>query len=276
MNKVAIITGASSGIGKATTSALLKTGYKVYAGSRRIELMTDISDQGAVVQSLDLTNEESIKNFVSTILESENSIDVLINNAGYGSYGAIEDIPMDEARRQFEVNLFGLAMITNLCLPTMRNQKFGKIVHIGSIGGKLWSILGGWYQATKFALEGFSDCTRNELKPFGIDVILVEPGAIKSEWSDIMRENLNNMSGNGPYKPITKAALKAYEDAKSMEVEASIVARTILKAVSATKPKARYVVPRAARMMLFLRWLLNDRMFDALWRRFMRVPKSID
>ena len=274
--KVAIVTGASSGIGKAIVTAFLDAGYSVYGGARRVEMMSDIEKKGAKIQSLDLTLQTSIEKFISSILDTEDRIDVLVNNAGYGSYGAVEDVPMEEARRQFEVNLFGLAAMTNSVLPTMRMQRHGKIVHIGSIGGKLWSILGGWYQASKFALEGLADCTRNELRPFGIDVILIEPGAIKSEWNEIAVKNLKSMSENGPYQAIANSAVTTYEDAKDMEVEPNLVANVIISAVTTARPNARYVVPTVGKIMLFLRWLLSDRMFDALWCRFMKVPKIIE
>ena len=274
--KVAVVTGASSGIGKAIVTEFLDAGYLVYGGARRVDMMKDIEEKGAKIHSLDLTLQASIDTFVRNILDDENCIDVLVNNAGYGSYGAVEDVPMEEARRQFEVNLFGLAAMTNSVLPIMRAQRFGKIVHIGSVGGKLWSILGGWYQASKFALEGLSDCTRNEHRPFGIDVILIEPGAIKSEWNEIAVKNLKSMSESGPYGAIATNAVATYEDTKQMEVEPSIVASVILKAVTTKNPKARYVVPTAGKIMLLLRWLLSDRMFDALWCRFMKVPKTIE
>ena len=208
MSEVAIVTGASSGIGKTVVRALLAAGHTVYCGARRTEMMRDLESEGAIIARLDLTEAASISQFVNDILDKKTGIDVLVNNAGYGSYGAVEDVPMDEARRQFEVNLFGLAAMTNAVLPTMRQQRSGKIIHVGSIGGKLWSILGGWYQATKFALEGLADCTRNELRPFGIDVILIEPGAIASEWSDIAVENLKKPQELVRIKKLPKRQLR--------------------------------------------------------------------
>ena len=273
--KVAIITGASSGIGEVTAQSLLDAGYNVYAGARRVERMQRIKAAGAVVNALDVTSAESVQSFVNTVVEAEGQIDVLINNAGYGSYGAVEDISLEEARRQFEVNLFGLGAMTNAVLPTMRSQRNGTIVHIGSVGGKLWSLLGGWYQASKYALEGLADCTRNELRPFGIDVVLIEPGGIKSEWRGNVIESIKQTSGNGPYKPIADAAVKFFEGIESMEAKPKLVADVILKACKSDRPKARYVVPGNAKVMLIMKALLTDRMFDRLWSRFMGIPRSV-
>jgi len=160
--KTVLITGASSGIGKETARALLNEGYTVYAAARRVEQMKDLEKIGATIFPLDVTDEASIIASVNSILEKEDSIDLLINNAGYGSYGAIEDVPIDEARRQFEVNIFGLARLTQLVLPKMRENRYGKIVNISSMGGKIYTPFGGWYHATKHALEGFSDALRLE------------------------------------------------------------------------------------------------------------------
>ena len=150
--------------------------------------------------SLDVTDEESMVNCVREILDKEGRIDVLVNNAGYGSYGAVEDVSMEEARRQVEVNLFGLARMTQLVLPSMRQNKYGKIINISSMGGKVWTSFGAWYHATKFAVEGFSDCLRLEVEPFGIDVIVVEPGGIATDWGVIAAEKLRTASAKGAYK----------------------------------------------------------------------------
>ena len=274
-HRVAIVTGASSGIGEVTASRLVEAGYKVYAGARRIDRMQDLANLGAVVQEHDVTVAESIAAFVNAVVEAEGRIDLLVNNAGYGSYGAVEDIPLDEARRQFEVNLFGLGAMTNATLPTMRAQRSGTIVHIGSVGGKLWSVLGGWYQASKYALEGLADCTRNELRPFGINVVLIEPAGIKSEWRENVIESIKKTSGNGPYKLIADAAIKFFDGAESLEADPNLVADVILKASQSKRPKARYVVPGYAKMMLLTKALLTDRMFDRVWSRFMGIPRSV-
>lgn len=274
-HKVAIVTGASSGIGEITVSRLMEAGYKVYAGARRVERMCDLASAGAVVKALDVTVTQSIVEFVNAVIEAEGRIDVLVNNAGYGSYGAVEDIPLAEARRQFDVNLFGLSEMTKATLPTMRAQQSGTIIHIGSIGGKMWSLLGGWYQASKYALEGLADCTRNELRPFGINVVLIEPGGVKSEWRENVIEIIRNTSGSGPYKKIANAAIKFFEGAESLEIEPKLIADVIVKASQSERPKARYVVPAHFKLVLLLKVLLTDRMFDRLWCKFMGVPKSL-
>jgi NAD(P)-dependent dehydrogenase (short-subunit alcohol dehydrogenase family) len=274
-HKVAIVTGASSGIGEATAKRLLESGYIVYAGARRTEKMLGLESAGAITNQLDVTDPNSIERFVSKVITERRQIDVLINNAGYGSYGAVEDVSPDEARRQFDVNLFGLAAMTNAVLPSMRGRQTGTVIHIGSVGGKLWSIMGGWYQASKYALEGLSDCTRNELRPFGIDVVLIEPGGIRSEWRDQVIKGIKQTSGSGPYKKISEAAVKFFEGVESMEAGPEVVADAVLTACSSKRPKARYVVPGNAKIMLFMKALLSDRMFDKIWGRFMGIPKSL-
>ena len=275
IHKVAIVTGASSGIGEITVLRLIDAGYKVYAGARRVERMQSLASAGAVVKALDVTIAASIAEFVNAVVDAEGRIDVLVNNAGYGSYGAVEDIPLAEARRQFDVNLFGLSEMTTATLPTMRAQRSGTVIHIGSIGGKMWSLLGGWYQASKYALEGLADCTRNELRPFGINVVLIEPGGMKSEWRENVIEIIKNTSGSGPYKKLAEAAVKFFEGAESLEIEPTAIADVIVKASQSKRPKARYVVPVHFKLVLLLKLLLTDRMFDRLWCKFMGVPTSV-
>ena len=275
IHKVAIVTGASSGIGEITVLRLIDAGYKVYAGARRVERMQSLASAGAVVKALDVTIAASIAEFVNAVVDAEGRIDVLVNNAGYGSYGAVEDIPLAEARRQFDVNLFGLSEMTTATLPTMRAQRSGTVIHIGSIGGKMWSLLGGWYQASKYALEGLADCTRNELRPFGINVVLIEPGGVKSEWRENVIEIVKNTSGSGPYKKLAEAAVKFFEGAESLEIEPTAIADVIVKASQSKRPKARYVVPVHFKLVLLLKLLLTDRMFDRLWCKFMGVPTSV-
>ena len=275
IHKVAIVTGASSGIGEITVLRLIDAGYKVYAGARRVERMQSLASAGAVVKALDVTIAASIAEFVNAVVDAEGRIDVLVNNAGYGSYGAVEDIPLAEARRQFDVNLFGLSEMTTATLPTMRAQRSGTVIHIGSIGGKMWSLLGGWYQASKYALEGLADCTRNELRPFGINVVLIEPGGVKSEWRENVIELVKKTSGNGPVKKLAEAAVKFFEGAESLEIEPTAIADVIVKASQSKRPKARYVVPVHFKLVLLLKVLLTDRMFDRLWCKFMGVPTSV-
>jgi NAD(P)-dependent dehydrogenase (short-subunit alcohol dehydrogenase family) len=269
MDKTAFVTGASAGIGEATARALPAAGYRVFAGARRLDRMAGLAAAGATLLKLDLTNDASIVAAVNTIKNEAGRIDVLVNNAGYGSYGALEDVPLDEGRRQFEVNVFGLARLCQLVLPMMRAQKSGKIVNITSIGGKIWEPLGAWYHATKFAVEGLSDCLRVEAAPFGVDVIVIEPGAIRTEWAGIARDGLLQMSGGSAYAELAKrhARMLATADTSSLASPPEVVARTIVRAVTARRPKTRYATGGGARTILFLRKILPDRMFDRLiWR----------
>jgi len=266
MKKTALITGASSGIGKSAAILLNENGFKVYGAARNISKMKDLEEYGISTISLDITNEESILKCVNKILENEGSIDVLVNNAGYGSYGAIEDVPIEEARRQFDVNIFGLARITQLILPKMRANRYGKIVNISSMGGKVYTPFGGWYHATKHALEGWSDCLRLETKEFGIDVIIVEPGGIKTPWGQIAADNLKKTSGKGAY---AEQAIKAAEGTAKMYssnrlTKPEAIGKVILKAVTARKPKYRYVKGFGAKPALFARKWFGDRIFDKM------------
>jgi NAD(P)-dependent dehydrogenase (short-subunit alcohol dehydrogenase family) len=269
MNKTAFVTGASAGIGAATAFALLAAGYRVFAGARRLDRMAALAAAGATLIKLDLTDDATIVAAVDAIKNASGRIDILVNNAGYGSYGALEDVPLDEARRQFEVNVFGLARLCQLVLPTMRAQKSGKIVNVTSIGGKIWEPLGAWYHATKFAVEGLSDCLRVEAARFGIDVIVIEPGAIRTEWAGIAREGLLRMSGGSAYAKIAQRHARMLGTAETSRLASppDVVARTIVRAVSAQRPRTRYATGGGARTLLLLRKILSDRMFDRLiWR----------
>jgi short-subunit dehydrogenase len=263
---VVLLTGASSGIGKATARQLLQKGYIVYGTARRVEKMADLKQMGAHVLAMDVTDDASMVEGVNQIAKENGGVDILINNAGYGSYGAIEDVDMVEAKRQFEVNVFGLARLTQLVLPHMRQNKFGKIVNITSMGGKIYTPLGGWYHATKFAVEGLSDCLRFETKQFGIDVIVVEPGGIKTEWGDIATDAVLKTSGSTAYSELAHQATNlmksSYENPKISEPK--VIADTILKAITSRQPKTRYVAGYMAKTYLLFRKILPDRMFDKL------------
>ena len=262
--KVALVTGASSGIGEAAAKLLKSQGYEVYGAARRVGHMAGLSQAGVRVLSLDITDETSIQSCVDTILAEQGRLDLLVNNAGYGSYGSVEDVPIEEARRQFEVNLFGLARLTQLVLPKMREQHAGRIVNVTSIGGKIYTPFGAWYHATKHALEGWSDALRLELRPFGVDVVIVEPGGIRTPWGDIAAEGLRKTSSKGAYAvAANKAAdmmMKMYEGKQLSEPE--LIARVIVKAATAGRPRTRYSAGFMAKPALFMRWLLPDRAFD--------------
>jgi len=264
--KIALVTGASSGMGKAFAKALLAEGMLVYAVARRVEQMADLAQLGAIALQMDISSETAVQAVAQRINEQHAGVDILINNAGYGLYGAMEDITLDEARALFEVNLFGMARLTQLLLPAMRNKRAGRIINISSMGGKIYSPLGSWYHASKHALEGWSDCLRLELRAFNIDVVIIEPGLIATEFADVMVSSMLRRSGAGPYGKLTQAlaaATQASYQAGSASDPQLIVA-LILRAVRARKPKTRYVAGKYATLLLFIRKWFGDRMFDKI------------
>lgn len=253
---VAIVTGASAGIGKAIVRKLLAEGWTVYGGARRIDQMQDIVRDGAKVLPLDVTDEANMAAFVSGILTAEDRIDVLVNNAGYGSYGAVEDVPLDEARRQFEVNVFGLARMSQLVLPTMRKQGAGRIINISSMGGRIWSPFGAWYHATKHSVEVLSDLMSFETAPFGVHTVVIQPGGVATEWGRIAAEHLRATSAKSVYRENADLVADVLEYTKGAEPE--VIAKAVSKAVNAGKPRRRYAVPFDAKFLIFLRWLLPE------------------
>jgi NAD(P)-dependent dehydrogenase (short-subunit alcohol dehydrogenase family) len=263
-HRTALITGASSGIGEATALQLTELGFTVYAGARRVDRMSALAGRGIRTRSVDVTDDDSMVALIEAIIADTGRIDVLVNNAGYGLYGALEDVPIDEARHQFEVNVFGLARMTQLVLPQMRAQRDGYIVNISSMGGKIWEPLGSWYHASKFAVEGLSDSLRVEVAEFGIKVVIIEPGTIRSEWSGLAAENLEATSANTPYAGQAKlvgAGLRAV-DRLPIASGPEVVAEVIGKAVQDPKPRTRYAAGGGARGMLLAEWILPDRGFD--------------
>ena len=267
--KVALITGASSGIGDATARRLAQLGYIVYAVARRVDRMTALKERGIRTEPADVTDDAALVALVDKIISETGRIDVLVNNAGYGSYGALEDVPIAEARRQFDVNVFGLARLTQLVLPHMRAQRDGYIVNISSVGGKIWEPLGSWYHAAKFAVEGLSDSLRAEVAQFGIKVIVIEPGAIRTEWAAISADNLDAASAGTPYREqarFVSGTLRA-TDRSRLTSGPAVVADAIGKAVQSPRPRTRYAVGGGARSILFTQRLLTDRGFD----RFIRT-----
>ncbi len=254
-------------MGKDTAITLAANGYIVYAAARRMELLQELGAKGVKPISLDLTDDASMVNCVNTILEKEGRIDVLVNNAGYGSYGAVEDVPISEAQRQFDVNVFGLARMILLVLPKMREHKYGKIVNISSMGGRIWTPFGAWYHATKFAVEGLSACLRLEVKPFGIDVIVIEPGGIKTDWGAIAMDNLEKVSAGGAYvktvENYAKSMRNMYEGSMSkMLTPPQKIADCILKAVTVHNPKTRYLLGFGAREFVAIQRLFGDKAYD--------------
>jgi NAD(P)-dependent dehydrogenase (short-subunit alcohol dehydrogenase family) len=267
--KVALVTGASSGIGRATALQLHEAGFVVYGVARRTDRMQELRERGIKTLAMDVTDDESTTAGVKEILAEAGRIDVLVNNAGYGSYGAVEDVPLEEARRQFEVNVFGAARLIQLVLPGMRERHSGTIVNISSMGGKIYTPFGAWYHGTKFALEAVSDCLRLETKPFGIDVVVIEPGGIRTEWSGIAADHLRETSGQGAYADQAKAVATAFSS-DAMAKRSSppeVIAKTVAKAATARRPKTRYAVGSGAKPLMFLRRWLPDRAYDTFIRR---------
>lgn len=270
--KVALVTGASSGIGAQAALRLAGRGYLVHAVARRVEAMQPLTKHGIRTFGMDVTDDESMTSGVAKVLAHSARIDLLVNNAGYGSYGAVEEVPLTEARRQFEVNVFGLARLTQLVLPQMRAQGSGRIVNVSSIGGKIYEPLGAWYHATKFAVEGFSDSLRLELAPFGIDVVIIEPGPIASEWNTIARDSMMHISAGGPYAERATRMARVFEDIaeSGRSSPADVVAETIARAATARKPRTRYPTGRGARGIVRARRILPDRAMDSAIRRTFR------
>ena len=272
--KVALVTGASSGIGEAAALALRDAGYLVYGAARRVDRMSALVDAGAQVLAMDVTDDASMTAGVAHILAEAGRIDVLVNNAGFGSYGALEEVPLADARYQFDVNVFGLARLTQLVLPGMRGRGSGRIINISSIGGKIYEPLGGWYHSTKFAVEGLSDSLRMELAPFGVQVVVIEPGAIRTEWGGIAADNLRKFSGDGPYAgqaAKVAAVLSTADRNPRVGSPPSVIATAIVRAATARRPRTRYAVGGGAKPVLFLRRILTDRGFDRLLRVAFRL-----
>lgn len=273
--RTALVTGASSGIGEATALKLDSLGYTVYGAARRTDRLQKLADHGIRPLAMDVTDDDSIRAGVDRIIAETGRMDVLVNNAGYGSYGAVEDVSMEEARYQFDVNIFGALRLTQLALPHMRAQRGGTIVNISSMGGKIYSPFGGWYHGTKFALEALSDCLRLETKPFGIDVVVIEPGGIATEWSAIAADKLEKSSATGAYAKRARAvaATLRSDTLAKRSSPPTVIADTIGKAVTARHPKTRYATGFGARPIIALRRVLPDRAFDALITRVTGQPR---
>ena len=268
-SNVILITGASSGIGFESAMALAKQGHRVYAAARRVELMEPLQEHHVHVLKMDVTDEASMKQGVETILQSEGRIDVLINNAGYGYFGAIENVSLEEARRQLEVNVFGLAALTKLVLPHMRAQKSGRIINIASVAGKTVFQFGGWYHVSKYSVEALSDALRIELKPFGIDVSIIEPGAIKTNWGLIAADHLEESSRGTAYETagLREAAFLRKGYTGNIISKPTVISRAISKAVNSRRPRTRYLTGFGSHTAIFFHWLLPDRWWDAIMRK---------
>ena len=291
VSKAVLITGCSSGIGRATARRLAASGWTVYATARRLESIADLEAAGCRTLALDVTDEDSMVAAVRAVEETHGAVGVLINNAGYSQSGAIETVPLDAVRRQFETNVFGLARLTQLVLPKMRDQRWGKIVNLGSMGGKLVFPGGGWYHATKHALEAVSDALRFEVRGFGIDVILLEPGLITTEFGNAAAASMAEVGGgaadgaaesgamaDGPYASfnatVGSVTAGAYEGPlRLLGAGPERVAKVIEKSIRRRRAPTRVTITPSAKLSIPSRRLMPDRVWDAMMRAQFPTPK---
>lgn len=273
---VVLVTGCSSGIGRATAERLARAGWTVYATARRLESIAGLEQKGCRLLSLDVTDDASMRAAVGVIERAEGAVDALVNNAGYSQSGAVESVPIDEARRQFETNVFGLARLTQLVLPGMRRAGSGRIVNVSSMGGRFTFPGGGWYHASKHAVEALSDALRFEVQSFGIQVVVIQPGLIRTSFAEAAVGSIEY--DDGPYAAFNVAVgavtAGAYESslARRLGGESDDVAKAIERAITAKRPRTRYRVTPSARLFLALRRLLPDRGWDALVSRTYPKP----
>ncbi len=270
-SRAVLITGCSSGIGRATALKLVDRGWKVYASARRPEALTELADRGCETLALDVTDEASMRTAVQAVTRAEGAVGVLINNAGYSQSGAVESVPIDEARRQFETNVFGLLRMCQLVLPGMRDQGWGKIVNLSSMGGRLTFPGGGLYHATKYAVEALSDALRFEVSGFGVDVIIIEPGLIITKFGEVAAGSVQGTNEDGAYTEFNRSVARLTEQAYkgSMAKLGSgpeAVANAISRAISARRPRARYPVTASAHLLINQRRLVPDRVWDLIMR----------
>jgi NAD(P)-dependent dehydrogenase (short-subunit alcohol dehydrogenase family) len=281
-SRAVLVTGCSSGIGRATAGLLARQGWPVYATARDVGTLSDLEALGCRALALDVTDDESMRAAVEAVEREHGAVGVLVNNAGFSRSGAVETVPIAGARVQFETNVFGPLRLTQLVLPAMRAHGGGKIVVIGSMGGRLTFPGGGWYHATKYALEALSDALRFEVAGFGVDVVLVEPGFIRSGFSEVAAATMEPPAGpppagDDPYGPFTAGVIASTRGVYDRGPLARLagtpddVAAVVLDAITAARPKARYPVTASARLLLAARRLLPDRGWDAfLGRQFVR------
>jgi short-subunit dehydrogenase len=278
-SRAVLITGCSTGIGRATAEHLARRGWTVYGSARRPESIQDLAGAGCRILALDVCDDASMRAAVDTVERAEGAVGVLVNNAGYGQEGAFESTPMTEVRRQFETNVFGLIRLSQLCLPGMRRQRWGKIVNLSSMGGKLTLPGGAFYHATKHAVESLSDALRFEVQGFGIDVIVIEPGPIRTRFGDTAIDSIGGPAAGDPaYAAFNRAVAAKIKDAYEgpmgrLAAGPEAVAHVIEKAITAGRPATRYTVTAAARMLMGLRRWLPDRAFDAFLRTQFAPPR---
>ena len=272
-SKVVLITGASSGIGFDAAQTLARQGHKVYAAARRVELMEPLKREGVKVLRMDVTERQSMEEGVKAVLDMEGRIDVLVNNAGYGYFGAVENVTMEEARRQVEVNVFGLAALCKLVLPVMRKQGGGRIINTSSIAGKMVLPFGAWYHVTKYSVEALSDALRMEMKPFGVDVVMIEPGGIKTDWGIIAAKHLAESSKGTAYEKeaLNEAALMHKGYSGNYLSKPRVVTRAISRAVNSRCPRARYRIGTGSSLLVFMHTVLPTRWWDAMMHGMIKI-----
>lgn len=270
-----LITGASSGLGAKTAQLLVEQGYRVAGAARRIDRIAQLP--GVVPVHLDLTDESSIRRAVVSAERECGPIDILINDAGYGEFGSIEETPLEGARRQFQVNVFGQAALIQRVLGPMREARRGRIVNVSSLAGEFSSPMGGWYHASKYAVEALSDSLRHEVRPFGIEVVVVQPGPVRTRWHEDALASLEKSSGRGPYAEAAHAVADYHRSTqhKAITSSANDVAAVIAHAATIGKPRPRYRVGRGAGTAVMLS-RLPDRIFDAMTRRQFGLGQSVD
>jgi NAD(P)-dependent dehydrogenase (short-subunit alcohol dehydrogenase family) len=280
ISKAVLITGCSSGIGEETARHLAANGHTVYATARRPETLTDLADAGCKTLACDVTDEASMRACTQAVIDAEGAIGALVNNAGYSQSGAVESVDLDSIRRQFETNVFGLIRMSQLALPGMREQGWGRIVNVSSMGGRLTFPGGGIYHATKHAVEAISDAMRFEVAGFGVDVVCIEPGLIVTGFGDAAAGSIGEgTAGDGPYAEfnarVGEATAGVYKGPlRRLGGGPETVARTIEKAITARRPRTRYKVTPSARLAIAQRRMVTDRMWDrAMAAQFPR-PKS--
>ena len=275
VSKAVLITGCSTGIGRATAEHLAARGWTVYATARKLDSIRDLEARGCGLLEVDVTDEELMAGAVRAVEEAEGAVGVLVNNAGYSQSGAIEQVPLEQVRRQFETNVFGLIRMCQLVLPSMRRQAYGRIVNLSSMGGKLTFPGGGIYHATKHAVEAVSDALRFEVRGFGVDVVTIEPGLIKTQFAETAVGSIEVREG--PYAEFEQAVANstagAYEGAVGrLGGGPESVARAIERAISARRPRARYRVTPSAGLLMGIRRILPDRGWDAFLRTSFPQP----
>jgi NADP-dependent 3-hydroxy acid dehydrogenase YdfG len=277
-----LITGCSTGIGAASASLLVERGFTVYATARKPETLRDLEAKGARTLALDVTDEDSMSAAVAQVEADEGAVWALVNNAGYSQSGALETLTLDSVRAQFETNVFGLLRMTQLVLPGMRRAGEGRVVNMGSMGGRLTFPGGGVYHATKYSVEALSDALRFEVQGFGVKVVLVEPGLITTEFANTAVASVDSGATGaegeeGPYarfnRSVRKGTAAAYTGPMSkLGGPPEAVAKVVLKALTASRPRARYTVTPSAKLAITQRRLTPDRLWDLGMRAQFPVP----